>query len=125
MRSFGCGEEGLTLIELLIVVGILSILAAVVTPNLLGFLPVAKLAAANTEVANVKTAALAYYADNAGGWPGTSGDLYGGDVNYLNAAPDGTYFFNLTTYFIDSATPGPSYTKGLSFNATGQQWERQ
>jgi len=32
MRSFGCGEEGLTLIELLIVVGILNILAAVVTP---------------------------------------------------------------------------------------------
>mgnify|MGYP001039079573 CR=1 FL=1 len=83
----------------------------------------AKLAAANTEVANVKMAALAYYADSNGGWPDDSTNLIG-TVNYLDEAPDATYYFNPTTYFVDNATAGDGYTEGLSFNATSQQWEK-
>ena len=67
--KFRYGEKGFTLLELLIVVAILGILAAVIVPNLATFLGTGKVAAANTEVANVETAALAYYADNDGTWP--------------------------------------------------------
>ena len=68
------GERGFTLIELLIVVAILGIIAAVVIPNLGAFMTTGKLSAANTEVENVKSASLAYYAENSK-WPTTSTDI--------------------------------------------------
>ena len=75
MKGLRRGEKGFTLIELLIVVAILGILAAVIIPNLAGFLKTGNLAAANTELENVKTAGLGYYADHNATWPATSDDL--------------------------------------------------
>jgi len=67
-RTFRHGEKGFTLMELLIVIAVLGILAAVLVPRMGSFLSSGQAAAANTEVANVETAALAYYAD-ASAWP--------------------------------------------------------
>ena len=79
MKRFHKGEKGFTLIELLIVVAILGVLAAILAINLGGFLSTGQAAAANTEVANVETAALAFYADN-DDWPtDTNTDLLGGN----------------------------------------------
>jgi len=74
MKMTHRGEKGFTLIELLIVVAILGIIAAVVIPNLGAFMVTGKLSAANSEVENVKTASLAYYAENER-WPDNSGDI--------------------------------------------------
>ena len=120
------GEKGFTLIELLIVIAILGIIAAVVIPNLATFLESGKLNAARTEAENVKTVALAFYADNDGNWPDTSTDLYTtfeggtGDVDYLNAKPIGTYDFDPDGR-IQTGTYGDT---GFTWNYDKQTWER-
>jgi len=89
MKMTHRGEKGFTLIELLIVVAILGIIAAVVIPNLGAFMVTGKLSAANSEVENVKTAELAYYAEN-DNWPTGSGQLSG----FLAGNLTGTYTFD-------------------------------
>jgi len=71
-------ERGFTLIELLIVVAILGVIAAVVIPNVTAFMGSAAVNAANTEVQNVRTAALGYYADHStdtSPWPANAAAL--------------------------------------------------
>ena len=90
------GENGLTLIELLIVIAILGIVAAVVIPNLSAYRTTGKLAAANEEAENVKTAALAYYAE-AAGWAGVTPAVLNsgtGYETYLTGALKALYVFD-------------------------------
>ncbi len=93
------GEKGFTLIELLIVVAILGIIAAVVIPNLGAFMITGKLSAANSEVENVKTASLAYYAENSA-WPAGSGDL----SDFLAGNVTGTYGFDTDYGWVTTGT---------------------
>jgi len=81
------GEKGFTLIELLIVVAILAIIAAVVIPNVSGFMTSGTLAAANTEAEQMKTACLGYFADN-GVWPDDSSVL---PPQYISGQPKAVY----------------------------------
>jgi prepilin-type N-terminal cleavage/methylation domain-containing protein len=87
MKMIHRGEKGFTLIELLIVVAILGIIAAVVIPNISGFMTSGNLAAANTEAEQVKTATLGYFADF-GVWPVDSSVL---PPNYISGTLKATY----------------------------------
>ena len=115
------GEKGFTLIELLIVIAILGIIAAVVIPNIAGFMTSGNIAAANTEAENVKTGSLAFYAEY-GAWPTDSGNL---TPDYVSGTLKATYSFDANYGWILNATPlaapdgwtGIEWTGGVSGEA--------
>ena len=97
-------EKGFTLIELLVVVGILGILAGVVTLNLGGFIGTGQAQAASTELHNVQTAVTAYQAANSGVTPAAVADL----DPYLvggSAALHGTYSIGADGLVTQTAYP--------------------
>jgi general secretion pathway protein G len=56
-------EEGYTLLELLVVLGIIAALSAIVAPRVIGYLGQAKSDAARAQLANVQSALELYYLD--------------------------------------------------------------
>ena len=121
LRGVRRGEKGFTLIELLIVIAILGILAAVVVPNLAGFIGAGNAAAANQEVANIETSAMAYYAEN-GDWPGTSDVLV--TDGYISATPQ-YYVYSFDAYGKVDITDGdPSIIGDLTWNDLDHVWAR-
>jgi prepilin-type N-terminal cleavage/methylation domain-containing protein len=125
-KTFRYGEKGFTLIELLIVVAILGILAAVVIPNVSNFLITGKLNAANTEAENVKTAAMAYYAEYSA-WP-TSSTTDNFSLYYAGTLK-ATYDIDPDTGFISGATATGAEYNGLTWNDAlplgSQKWVRE
>jgi prepilin-type N-terminal cleavage/methylation domain-containing protein len=122
MKKLHRGEKGLTLIELLIVVAILGILAAIIVPNLVGFLTTGKVAAANTEVANVESAALAYFADNDGDFP-TDSSFLEPPATYLSGPTvyGSPYTIDQTFGTVTGATPTDA-ADGIEWDMVDDKW---
>ena len=114
-------QKGFTLIELLIVVAIIGILAAVIIPNVMTFMTTGRLNAARTEAENMKTAALAYFADHSS-WPPPDG---GNGVpaivtgQYIQKSPIGTYSWNNST----GTMTGTLYLS-FNWNPTTETWDK-
>ncbi len=87
-KWLGKKRKGFMLIELIIVIAIVGILAAVAVPNLVGMTNEAKVAKIQADLSTIGTAAEVYYVKN-GKYPASLSDLVGDNDNaYLKNLPD-------------------------------------
>ena len=113
-------QRGFTLIELLVVLAALGIIAAVVIADATGFMTTGTLNAANTEAANIRTAAIGYNATYQS-WPETSEVL----TPYYSGELKATYAFDTATGKISSATTdADGWGNNIWFNPETQMWEK-
>ncbi len=120
-RFLQYGQQGFTLIELLIVIAVLGALAGVVAPNVTNMMGSANIAAANTEVANVKTASTSYLADN-GAYPSSSDNLTSGSTQYLSGTAKAKYAFHADSGNITGVTSSQWGT--ITFDVPHQKWQK-
>ena len=74
VRSCDRKNAGYTLLELLVVMGILAVLTAVATPQLMGYFGKAKTQSVQLQIENIGTALELYYMEN-GAYPSPSAGL--------------------------------------------------
>jgi type IV pilus assembly protein PilA len=128
-------RKGFTLVELMIVVAIIGILAAIAIPNFLQFRLKAKTSEAKSNLGAIRSTEVAYFAEwdvYVGNQPTTPVDratvadpdkkkpwVFSTRFSVLGFAPEGDVFFS---YVIDPGTAIPDYpsgTEGFTVRAIG------
>lgn len=124
-------ERGFTLIEILIILLLLGILAAVLIPNLTRFTGSGILGTANAELGVVRTAIGAYQSQNNQQHPCTTQPTE--DDNqpidntlispyYVTGSIKAVYYINITGNIVDG--DNGTWPDTIFFNTTSLKWER-
>ena len=99
MRHLVCNRSGFTLVEILIVVIILGILAAVAIPQFSGSTDDARLTSLDTSLTQVRNAIELYYHQHSNVYPGAKN--YSSGTNVASASEADTSFVKQLTLFSD------------------------
>ena len=102
------GQQGFTLIELMIVVGIIGVLAAMAVPNFLTYQGKAKQAEAKTSLAAIFTSAVAFQAET------TSHTYAPAAIGLIGYQTSGQSRYSLW-YAVDATVGGPGPGTPLTF----------
>lgn len=86
------GRKGFTLIELMVVIFIVGILAAVAIPIMRGRIDAAKWSEGKAGAGSVRTAARAFCAEKGTGWGGTWAGVDLAELGFQDGDLDGKYF---------------------------------
>ncbi len=135
MRKFlGKSKKGFTLIELMIVVAIIGILAAIAIPNFIRFQLKAKTSEGKVNVAAIRTAEEAYFSEfgvyvqgtlspsNYGGTTKTNFSDMGGFAT-VGWAPEGQVYFNYEVVVSNNKTAYVAAAGAdIDGNGTAQAW---